>query len=182
MKILHGLIGLVLSLTVLAGGWLLAARTFGLHYAYFDLLLNNNIWQLALGLSLIVLVLLYWLSAISSGKREQFLSFDNEGGMVSINVSAINAFLAKLKREFAGIVDLQANVTASRGGAIEARLDMTVKAGSHIQQLSQALQQRVRESLRESMGIAEVASVKVNVQDIVALEDNVGRSAETSDW
>jgi len=183
MKILHGLIGFVLSLAVLAMGWLLVANVFGVHYAYWDVLMNSRIWQFAIGVSLLTLVVLYWLSGLSFGKREQFLSFDSEGGVVSISVNAVNTFLAKLKSEFAGIVDLRANVSASRDGAIEVHMDMTVKAGTHIQQLSQALQQRIRDSMRESLGIAEVASVKVNVQDIVATEESVGnQQVQSSTW
>ena len=168
---------------VLAMGWVLVAGVFGIHYAYGDILLNSRTWQLALGVSLITLVVLFWLSRLSISKREQFLSFDSDGGMVSISVNAVNAFLAKLKSEFAGIETLHANVSASRNGAVEVHLDMTVRAGTHIQQLSQALQQRVRDHMRESLGIAEVTSVKVNVQDIVSAEGNAGRrQSKSSEW
>ncbi len=172
MKILHGLIGFVLSLAMLALGWTLAANALDLHPAYWqtarDLLQGSRISQFVLGVTLLTLVVLFWLSALPIGRREHFLSFDSEGGMISISVNAINAFLAKLKTEFAGILDLRSAVTAARNGAIEVRLDMKVKAGVKIQQLSQALQQRVRDSMRESLGIEDVAGVKVNVLDIVA--------------
>lgn len=182
MKILHGLIGFVLSAVILALGWVLVAGVFGIHYASWDVLLNSRVWQFVLGVCLITLVVLFWISALPLGHREQYLSFDSDGGMVSISVNAVNTFLAKLKTEFAGIVDLRADVSAARDGTIEVRLDMTVKAGTHIQQLSQALQQRVRDSMRESLGIAEVASVKVNVQDIVAAADAEIPSAQASEW
>lgn len=184
MKILHGLIGLVLSVAILALGWVLVAGVFGVQYdAYLDVLRNSRIWQFVLGVSLITLVVLFWLSALPIGKREQFLSFDSEGGRISISVNAVNAFLAKLKTEFAGIVDLRSDVSASRDGTIEVRLDMTVKTGTHIQQLSQALQQRVRDSMRESLGIEDVAVVKVNVQDIVAGDENADtRQPRRSEW
>lgn len=176
MKILHGLIGFVLSLAILALGWSLVADVAGIPNTYWHIFLNvlqdSKIWQFVLGVSLVTLVALYWLSGLPIGMHEQFLSFDSEGGAISISVNAINTFLAKLKSEFAGIVDLRANVAASRTGTIEARLDMTVKAGTHIQQLSQALQQRVRDSLRDSMGIEDVALVRVNVQDIVAVDES----------
>ncbi|NLB59569.1 MAG: Asp23/Gls24 family envelope stress response protein [Lentisphaerae bacterium] len=145
--------------------------------------MSNRLWQLSLGVSLATIVILFWLSAISIGKREHFLSFDSEGGTVSISVAAVNVFLAKLKNEFAGIVDLRADVSASRAGAIEVRLDLSVKAGTHVQQLSQALQQRVRDTMRESLGILDIASVKVNVQDIVSSETSAERrQAQSSDW
>jgi len=183
MKILHAIIGVALSAAILALGWILVAGVFGIHYAYWDVLLNSRVWQMVLGVSLITLVVLFWLSALPLGSREHFLSFESDGGIVSISVNAVNTFLAKLKTEFAGIVDLKANVAASRDGTIEVRLDMTVKAGTPIQQLSQALQQRVRDSMRESLGITDVASVKVNVQDIVAVADNAEtRPPQDAEW
>ncbi len=183
MKILHGIIGFVMSLGALAMGWVLVAGVFGIHYAYGDILLNSRTWQLALGVSLITMVLLFWLSGLTISKREQFLSFDSDGGMVSISVNAVNAVLAKLKSEFAGIETLRADVSASRNGAVEVRLDMAVRAGIHIQQLSQALQQRVRDHMRESLGIAEVTSVKVNVQDIISAEGDAGRrQSKSGEW
>ena len=175
MRILHGLIGFVLSLAMLALGWTLVANVFGIQNAYWqmveDVLLASRIWQFVLGVSLLTLVALFWLSALPIGKREHFLSFDSEGGMISISVNAVNTFLAKLKTEFAGIVELRSDVSASRNGAIEVRLDMKVKAGTNIQQLSQALQQRVRDSMRENLGIEYVAGVKVSVLDIVTTDD-----------
>lgn len=187
MKILHGLIGFALSVAILAWGWALVAGVLGLpntHWRVFQNVLHTSApWQFALGTSMITLTVLYWLSALPLVRREQFLSFAGEGGTISISVNAINAFLLKLKSEFAGIVELRADVSASHRGAIEVRLEMKVKAGTHIQHLSQALQQRVRDSMRESMGIEDVAEVKVNVTDIVTLdEDADARRPQSSEW
>lgn len=187
MKFLHGLIGFALSLAILALGWVLVANVVGLPNAYWRIFWNvlqqSNPWQFALGVSLVTLAILYWLSGLPIVGREQFLSFPGEGGTISISVNAINAFLLKLKTEFAGIVDLRADVSASHRGAIEVRLEMTVKAGTHIQQLSQALQQRVRESMRESLGIEDIAEVKVNVTDIVTVDEDVEpRTPPRSEW
>jgi uncharacterized alkaline shock family protein YloU len=183
VKILNGLIGFILSLAILGLGWLLVANVFDVHYSYADVLQSNRMWKLALGASMIALVLLFWLSALPIGKREQFLSFDSEGGMISISVVAVNAFLVKLKSEFAGVVELRSDVSASRDGKVEVRLDMTVKTGTHIQQLSQAMQQRVRDSMRENLGIEDVAIVQVNVQDIVAVDEkDAARQTQRSEW
>ncbi|MBU1858263.1 MAG: hypothetical protein KKC28_14895, partial [Verrucomicrobia bacterium] len=125
---------------------------------------------------------LYWLTGIPV-KEERFLTFENEGGAISISVKAINDFLAKLADEFAGIIRLRADVTASRDGRIEVRLDVSVKAGTKVQQLSQVLQQRVRESMRENLGITEIHTIKVNVSSIVAAEKPASdRPAERADW
>ncbi len=187
MKVLHGLIGFALSLAALALGWELVAGVVGLPDTYGHtvraVLRDSPSWRFALGASFIFLAVLFWLSALPLVRREQFLSFPGEGGAISISVHAINAFLLKLKGEFAGIVALAADVSASHRGAIEVRLEMKVKAGTHIQQLSQALQQRVRDSMRESLGIEDVAEVRVNVTDIVAVDhEPEPRTPPRADW
>ena len=182
MNILHGLIKSVLSVGLLIFGILLLANVVAVHTPLGDFLINDKLGQFLTGISAIFLVLLYWLTAISV-KEEPFLTFENEGGTISISVKAINDFLAKLADEFAGIVRLRTVVSASRDGRIKVRLDVSVKAGTKIQQLSQVLQQRVRESMRDNLGIAEVHAVKVNVSSIVAVENTAsGRTADRADW
>ena len=182
MNILHGLIKCVLSIGLLIYGLLLVASVFTFHSPLGDFLINDKLGQFLVGISAVFLVLLYWLTAIPV-KEERFLTFENEGGAISISVKAINDFLAKLADEFAGIIRLRADVTASRDGRVEVRLDVSVKAGTKVQQLSQVLQQRVRESMRDNLGITEIHAVKVNVSDIVAAEKPApGRPADRADW
>ncbi|MBU4365546.1 MAG: alkaline shock response membrane anchor protein AmaP [Kiritimatiellae bacterium] len=182
MNILHGLIKCVLSVGLMIFGILLLADVVAVHTPVGDFLINDKLGRLLTGISAIFLVLLYWLTAIPV-KEERFLTFENEGGTISISVKAINDFLAKLADEFAGIIQLRADVAALRDGHIEVRLDVTVKAGTKVQQLSQVLQQRVRESMRENLGIAEIHAVKVNVSSIVAADEPAsGRPAERADW
>ncbi|MBI2437516.1 MAG: alkaline shock response membrane anchor protein AmaP [Lentisphaerae bacterium] len=178
MSILHGLIKCVLSVGLLILGVLLLANVFDFHPSVGDFLITDKWGKFLVGVSAIFLVLLYWLTALPL-KEEQFLTFENEGGSVSISVKAINEFLAKLTDEFAGINRLRPQVAATRDGRVEVRLDVSVKAGTKVQQLSQILQQRVRESLRDNLGIAEVQAVKVNVSAIAAGESS---PAHAADW
>jgi len=181
MNILHGLIKGVLSVGLLIFGALLLANVVALHTPLGDFLITDKLGQFLTGISAIFLVLLYWLTAIPV-QEERFLTFENEGGTISISVKAINDFLAKLADEFAGIIRLRADVSASRDGRIEVRLDVSVRAGTKVQQLSQVLQQRVRESMRDNLGIAEIQTVKVNVSSIVAAEQpDAGRPADWQD-
>jgi len=179
MNILHGLVKGVLSVGLLILGILLLANVVAVHTPLGDFLINDKLGQFLTGISAVFLVLLYWLTAIPV-KEERFLTFENEGGTISISVKAIDDFLAKLADEFAGITRLRADVVASRDGRIKVRLDVSVKAGTKIQQLSQVLQQRVRESMRDNLGIAEIYAVKVNVSDIVAVDEPA--SSRPADW
>lgn len=182
MKILHGLIKSVLSVGLLIFGLLLLANVVALHTPVGDFLVNDKFGQFLVGISSVFLVLLYWLTGIPV-KEDRFLTFENEGGAISISVVAINDFLSKLADEFAGVIRLRADVAASHDGRVEVRLDVSVKAGTKVQQLSQVLQQRVRESMRDNLGIAEIHAVKVNVSAIVAADQPVpGRPADRADW
>jgi len=182
MNILHGLVKGVLSVGLLILGILLLANVVAVHTPLGDFLINDKLGQFLTGISAVFLVLLYWLTAIPV-KEERFLTFENEGGTISISVKAINDFLAKLADEFAGVIRLRPDVNASRDGRVEVRLDVSVKAGTKVQQLSQVLQQRVRESMRDNLGIAEIHAVKVNVSDIVAGDEPApGRPADRPDW
>jgi len=182
MKMLHGLIKCVLSVGLLILGVLLLANVVAFHTPLGDFLINDKLGQFLVGISAVFLVLLYWLTGIPV-KEERFLTFENEGGTISISVKAINDFLAKLADEFAGVIRLHADVAAARDGRVEVRLDVSVKAGTKVQQLSQVLQQRVRESMRDNLGIAEIHTVKVNVSAIVAADEPPsGRPADRADW
>lgn len=182
MNILHGLIRCVLLVGLLIFGFLQLANVFAFHSALGDFLVNDKLGQFLVGFSAIFLVILYWLTAIPV-KAERFLTFENEGGAVSISIKAINDFLAKLADEFAGIIRLRANVAAARDGRVDVRLDVNIKVGTKVQELSQVLQQRVRESMRDNLGIAEVHSVQVNVSSIVADEKpSSSRVADRADW
>ncbi len=181
MKILHFLVSLAISAALLLLGWVLIADLFGREYAFGEFLFAAPFGRLGLGLFFILAVAFFWVTAAPArARRDRFLSFENDSGTVSISVSAVNAFLAKLGREFAGVVNLRPDVAGSGRDAVEIQLDLTVKAGTKIQELSQLLQQRVRDSLRDSLGISEVAAVKIKIAEIVSSEENA--AAEREEW
>lgn len=182
MKFLHGLMKLVLSLALLALGIFFLADVFGVQNSIGHFLLGDAIGKFVTGTVLILLVILYWLTAMGGGAKEQFLSFATEGGSVNIRVKAVNEFLKRLADEFADILNLRADIAASRDGRIEVQLDIDVKSGTKIQQLSQVLQQRVRESMRDGLGIAEVTAVKVNVNEILQGEKPPAEPNGHSEW
>lgn len=183
MKFFHGLMKFVISLSLLALGMIFFADAFGAQSRIGHLLLNDTVGQFVSGLALILMVILYWLTALSIGGKEQFLSFETEGGSVNIRVKAVNDFLKRLADEFADILELKADINAARDGKIEVQLDIDVKSGTKIQQLSQVLQQRVRECMREGLGIAEVHAVKVNVNEIIQAEKPPAEpNGRATDW
>jgi len=182
MRFLHGLMKFVITISLLALGIFFLADVFGVQNTIGNLVLGDAIGKFVTGTLLILMVMLYWLTAMSTGTKEQFLSFETEGGSVNIRVKAVNEFLKRLADEFADILNLRADIVASRDGRIEVQLDIDVKCGTKIQQLSQVLQQRVRESMREGLGIAEVTSIKVNVNEIIQADKPPAETSGRADW
>ncbi len=181
MKFLHFLVSVAISAGLLLLGWFLLADLLGVKYSFGEFLFTAPAGRLALGAAFIIAVAFYWITAVPArARKERFLSFDSEGGAVSISISAVNEFLAKLGQEFAGIVNLRSDISGSGRDAVEIRLDLSVKAGTKIQELSQLLQQRVRDSMRDSLGISEIAAVKVNVTEIVNSQEST--RAERDEW
>ena len=166
MKTVHGLIRFVLAIMILALGLFLVADVFGVQNPIWDYLVNDQAGRFLLGASLIVGVLLQGVTGLMAVRTEHYLSFNTEGGTVSISTSAINDFLARVGREFLGVVDIQADISSSHNEKIEVRLEVNVRDGANIQQLCQSLQQRARESMRDSLGITNVSTIKVTVNEI----------------
>jgi uncharacterized alkaline shock family protein YloU len=183
MKFLHSLISFALCVALLLLGGFLVGNFFGLKCPFCEFLFTAPIGRLGLGVCFILGPAFFWLTAISARScKERYLSFDNESGAVSVSVGAVNAFLSKLGHEFAGIVNMRSDVTGVGRDAVEIQLDLTVKAGTKIQELSQLLQQRVRDSMRDSLGISDISAVKVKITEIISNEAANAAVAEREEW
>jgi uncharacterized alkaline shock family protein YloU len=184
LHVLHGLMKFIILISLLALGifFLTDADVFGVPSRIGRFLLTDTVGKFVTGTLLILMVILYWLTAIGESAKEQFLSFETEGGSVNIRVKAVNEFLKRLADEFADILNLRADISAARDGRIEVQLDIDVKSGTKIQQLSQVLQQRVRESMRDGLGIPEITSIKVNVDQIIQGDKPRPETSGRADW
>ena len=124
-------------------------------------------WGFLVGLGLLAVVFVYGVSGLrpcTGGER--YLSFSHNGVTVSILLRAVNEFIAKIGDEFAAIISLKPCVY-SRGRSIDITLEVRVKAGTQIPELCQLLQERVRESLQQNLGLGNIKQIKVQVRDIV---------------
>ena len=168
MKTLHFLIGTVLFLILVAAGLGTLSMAFQGDEAWKQLLLElegRRVEAILVGLGLVVMVLLYALTALRMPDASQYLAYDIEGGTVSISLKAVENFLGRLAGEFAAIDHLEPTLKA-RNGALDVQLDVKVKAGSQIPELCRMLQDRARSTIREKVGISEVQAVRVRVQEI----------------
>lgn len=164
-KFLHGLSGALLMLFAFAFGGVLFLSRFisplsDQLFEYFP------VYGSAAGGIFLILCLVY---AGTFGKRTprvKFISFSSEDGDVCISVNAVRDFIRKIADEFTLVSRMEPSIRSEKE-LISIDLDVKVQTGSRIPELSQMLQSRVRESIRDGLGIEEVSEIKVRIQEIV---------------
>lgn len=169
-KFVHGLTGLVvIFLPLIWGSLLIYGNALNTDWRdnLVDSMKSTPILGTAAGVCLLVVCLVYLLSfGKSRHPKLRVISFDSPDGAVSISVSAVCDFIRKLGGEFTAVVSLDPTVRSEKD-LLSIDLDVKVQAGSRIPELSQLLQNRVREGVRDGLGIAEVQEIKVHIREIV---------------
>jgi uncharacterized alkaline shock family protein YloU len=169
MKIFHAFVAALLCVLLVAcTAWLVwSARSVDGWRAFSEWVAGGRLVLVCGALGLVCLIAVYGLSAIPRGKRERYLSFDSEGGTVSISSAAICDYVAKLSQEFPSVMKLSPSVVP-RKNMIDITVDLRVKAGPSIHEVCELMQQRVRECLTNGLGISQIGQVVVSVKDIVS--------------
>lgn len=168
-KLLHALTGMLVFLTPLVwGGLLIYGNAFNNEFRdfIFDSMQNSPVYGVVLGMALVLIVLVYLGSFGSARPKSKYISFDSESGSVSISVNAVRDFVRKIGDEFGAVVNMDPRIRPEKD-LISIDLNVEIQTGSRIPELSQMLQDRVRESIREGLGIVDVREIKVKIQKIV---------------
>jgi uncharacterized alkaline shock family protein YloU len=124
-------------------------------------------WYEAMGTGgiMVLLSLLYLVTFGPRSPKVRYISFASGDDTVSISVNAVRDYIRKLSGEFSAVVSIDPKIRAEKE-RISIDLNVNLVAGARIPELSQALQGRVRSSLRDGLGIDDVNEVKVRVQEI----------------
>jgi uncharacterized alkaline shock family protein YloU len=118
-----------------------------------------------LGAVLILSVVLRWVGGFRKPK-DAFINFHSDDGSVGISTKAICDFIERIGKEFSAIKSIDSKLTSGKG-SVDILLSVKVMSGNKIPELSHVLQQRVRESVRESLGLEEIRNITIKVQEIV---------------
>tara|TARA_A100001015_G_scaffold312119_1_gene416663 strand:+ start:2002 stop:2550 length:549 start_codon:yes stop_codon:yes gene_type:complete len=114
---------------------------------------------------MVLTVLLRWLGGLGS-KSDGFIQFDSAEGSVGISVRAIKDFVERTAREFSAVTSVDTQLSQSRK-RLEISLRVKVQAGNPIPELSQVMQERIREHMAEALGINEIHQIRIHISEIV---------------
>jgi len=132
----------------------------------FDRMKTSPAIGIGIGVVLICVVLFRLIMLGRPKAKSHFLTYDSEDGSVGISSKAVRDFIEQIGNEFAGIKSLESNLHMD-GAAVDVELNVKVLAGNRIPELTHVLQKRVRESVREALGLDEIRNIKIKVQEIV---------------
>lgn len=169
MKWVHRLLGslLVVVLTVVLFRVLMPALQGGT--AWKDFLAKageHHLLVIAVCLGLILGLVLYVLTGLSARPRAAYLSYETKQGNISISLQALQEFIGHLRVEFPSVLALTPKVSA-RDEALDVVLQVKIKAGAPIPEVSRMLQERTRLMIQEKVGIQDIRDVEVKVEEIV---------------
>ena len=183
MKLVHCLLGFLIFFLVAAGIFVLYGIV-GWDVAWAGLVLflyEEYLVSIGGAVASFLILMLFKLTQSRPKRDAEFISYASKGGRVSLSVKAVKDFIQKIGEEFAAILAMYPSLRVRSGGGVEIDLDVRVQAGTHIPELCRLLQERVKESARDSLGLADIRSVKVNVREIVGSinpTDSIGTSTD----
>ncbi len=158
-----------LSLILLvAGGWLVYSSWFdaAAKDKVFEVIQNSPFFSTVVGLVLILSFLLRVAAGCKGKQKDSFIDFQSDEGSVGISTKAICDFIERVGKEFAAIKSIESRLVQQKG-ALDIAMSVKVLTGNKIPELSHVLQQRVRESVRESLGLEDVRNITIKVKEIV---------------
>lgn len=169
MRMLHRLVGFLVFIVLIGLGWLLfvTALSESNWAALADQIRYGRESGGCAGVALFCLGLLLALTGNRKKKRSRFLSFDSEKGTVSISTDAIAEYVAKLASEFPSVMKMRPTVVPVKKG-IDIVASIEIKAGPQIHEACELLQDRIRQSVTDDLGISQVRRVEVSVGEILS--------------
>lgn len=169
MKARSGKASLITSAVLLIiGGGLIYGNTFdrelGVRISEW---IATPVGSLILGGVMVASVVLGWLTHLfGKKKKDRFINFQSDDGSVGISTKAIQDFIERVGKEFAGVKSIDSELIEQKS-SLDIAVSVKVVSGNKIPELSAVLQQRIRESVRESLGLDEIRNITIQVSEIV---------------
>ncbi len=129
-----------------------------------------------IGAIMILSVVLRWIGAIVP-KREGYIDFQSEDGTVGISIKAIQDFIDRVGKEFGAVKGMESKLVRNRD-SLDVVVLVRVLSGHKIKEFTQTMQQRIRESIRDSLGIENIGKISIQVREIVGAPEKGSSSAK----
>lgn len=170
MKWAHRLLGIVVGVTLLVVSLRMLASALPGDPAwqeFITLLGEKRTGVIGLCLVMVLACVAYGITAVGFRTRSRYLSYDTQHGSISVSLKALQDFLALLRTEFPSILTLVPRVLATDGG-LDVVLEVRVRSGAPIPEVSRMIQERARLLIEERIGIADIRGIEVKVEEIVS--------------
>ncbi len=150
------------------GCWIIYTSLFdeARNTAMYEQVRNTPFYGAAIGLFLILSVVLRFAARGDRKGRDAFINFHSEDGSVGISTKAICDFIERIGKEFSAIKSIDSKLIR-RKDFVDVALSVKVLSGNKIPELSHVLQQRIRDGVRESLGLEEIRNITIEVKEIV---------------
>lgn len=169
--IFSSLLLLVIGLALIYGN--LVDRDFGSQILIY---LQIPIIGMIVGLIMTISVIMRWVSGV--GRRtDGFIDFELEQGSVGISTKAIKDFAEQTAKEFSAVKNVDTKLIRNRG-QLDIVLRVKVESGNPIPELSQVIQQRIRENMSESLGIDQINKVIIHISEIIGDVKDISDNAD----
>ncbi len=127
----------------------------------------NHVWTGPypwIGGGAMLLLLAMWLRA--RHQPAAIVAFDNPDGQVKVSRSAINELAQSATDDISEVAKCVTRIQ-TRGGRLNVQLRIKMVAGSNLSEVSLALQNRVKNSLRHGLGIEKLGSIEVRLTGFI---------------
>jgi len=118
------------------------------------------------GVLFLLIAFLIIMSAMRRAKKEPNVVLNNPQGEVRVAYSAIEDFIRKLGPSMGGVRELRPRVQVT-GKGVEVTCRVTLEAADSIPTIAAAVQERIMQQLKETLGIDNVHQVRVHVSKIL---------------
>ena len=121
------------------------------------------------GVSIIVISLSILLIVLGSFQQEKTIAYDNPDGQITVSLSAIEDLIKRLSSEFDEIKELKPNVKVTKKG-IEIYCKTALSQDKAIPDVTQKIQNSIKNKIQNILGIEENLTVKIHVVKIIIKE------------
>ncbi len=117
-----------------------------------------------IGVGAMLLLLAMWLRA--RHQPSTVVAFDNPDGQVKVSRSAINELAQGATDSMSEVAKCVTRIK-TRGGRLNVELRIKMVTGSNLSEVSLGLQNRVKNSLRNNLGIEKLGSIEVRLTGFI---------------